>query len=383
MATISESKKRRRGRHEGSIFQRADGRWSAQLSLGFDGSGKRIRRTVSGETKKAVQDELDRLKNENREGTLLDPCKWTMGELLERWLEDDVRTRHRLTTLRRSRGVVKSHLRPHLGAVPLTKLKPSHIVGMLSSMERAGHSAATRQTAVNKLRAALRVAVDWNLIPKNPCGRALSPRASTGEIQTLDAGQVGKLLKQTEGDRLHALYVVAVTTGLRWGELCGLKWSDLDLKAGTLSVQRIIGENSGTLYVGEPKTAKSKRLVELPAMAVDALHAHRRRMLVEGHAGKEWVFVGSRGNWLCRRHVHRESFKPALKAAGLPAVKFHALRHSAATMMLAAGVHPKVVSERLGHANIGITLDVYSHVLPGMQREAAAKLDALLKAASA
>jgi integrase len=163
------------------------------------------------------------------------------------------------------------------------------------------------------------------------------------------------------------------------GELFGLRWCDVDLTAGTISVQNTLEELNGKLTLREPKTAKSRRRVELPQSVIDALHAHRKSMVVEGHAAVEYVFCNPSGGPLRRSHFHQDCFKPLLTAAGLPAIRFHDLRHTSATLLLSAGVHPKVVQERLGHSQISVTLDTYSHVLPTMQVEAASKLDTYLK----
>jgi integrase len=173
---------------------------------------------------------------------------------------------------------------------------------------------------------------------------------------------------------------LAVTAGMRLGELFGLQWPDIDLAKATLMVRRTLCELEGELFVSEPKTAKGRRRIDLPKMAVDALWRHKKRMLVEGFAAVEWVFCNSHGGPLRRSHFHANDFKPLLKRAKLPAIRFHDLRHTSATLLLSAGVHPKIVQERLGHSQISVTLDTYSHVLPTMQVEAASRLDELLLA---
>src|SRR5205807_7025156 len=193
----------------------------------------------------------------------------------------------------------------------------------------------------------------------------------------LAPGQVIRLLEAAKGDRLEALYVLAVTTGLRQGELLGLHWDDIDLAGTALRVRHTLHELNGRLWIGEPKTRRARRQVDLPAIAVVALRNHRERMMIEGHPD-ELVFCDTRGGPLRKSNLVRRSFLPLLKRAGLPTIRFHDLRHTAATLLLAQGVHPKIVQERLGHSQISLTLDTYSHVLPGMGREAASKLDALL-----
>ncbi|HXT59732.1 MAG TPA: site-specific integrase, partial [Pirellulales bacterium] len=167
-----------------------------------------------------------------------------------------------------------------------------------------------------------------------------------------------------------------------FGELAALQWSDVDLDNGVIGVNKTLTEVNAKLEVAEPKTAKGRRRIDLPAVAVDSLHDHRKRMLAEGNLGGH-VFCNRQGGPLRRSDFRAQRFKPLLVKAGLPSVRFHDLRHSHASLLLAQGVHPKIVQERLGHSQISMTLDVYSHLMPGMQRAAADGLDAMFKADSA
>ena len=197
-------------------------------------------------------------------------------------------------------------------------------------------------------------------------------------MQTLDAVQAAVLLKAAETDRLWAMYVLAITTGMRQGELLALQWTSVNLDASHLSVRH-------TLYKGKlcpPKTAKSRRQIELPAMAVDAIWRHKAAMLAEGHASSSFVFCDTIGGPLRSQNVLRRSFFPILERAELPSIRFHDLRHTAATLMLSEGINAKVVSDTLGHATVGFTLDVYAHVLPSMGRDAANRMDRLFRVAT-
>jgi integrase len=226
------------------------------------------------------------------------------------------------------------------------------------------------------LRRALQQAVKWGTVPRNVCDAVDPPRVARKEIHALTAEQAKQLLKAAADDRLGAMYTLAVSTGLRLGELFGLQWADVDLAAGTgsLMVRHTLMEVNGELSLSEPKTAKSRRKVELSTMAVDALWDHRRKMLAAGYGCEGFIFRNSTGGPLRRSHFHADNFKPLLKRAGLPDIRFHDLRHTAATLMLSGGEHPKVVQEMLGHSNISMTMDTYSHVLPTMQREAVNRL---------
>jgi integrase len=171
--------------------------------------------------------------------------------------------------------------------------------------------------------------------------------------------------------------VTAVGTGARLGELLGLRWGDIDFESKTISIQRTLLDHNGRIEVGEPKTARSRRRIDLPDFIVTALKSHRLRSPAQPHP-TAWVFIDANGGPLRKCNLMRRSFHPLLERAGLPKVRFHDLRHTAASLLFAEGVHPKVVQERLGHATIAITLDTYSHVIPTMQKEAATQLDALL-----
>ena len=196
------------------------------------------------------------------------------------------------------------------------------------------------------------------------------PRVPKSDITPLTAEQVAAFLKAAKGDRLEAAFIfVAITTGMRLGEIFGLQWPDVDLKAGALMVQHSLMELNGKLTLSEPKTARGRRKIDLPKMAVNALWKHKARMLKEGLGSVPWVFCNESGGPLRRSHFHFSEFKPTLINAGLPAIRFHDLRHTSASLLLSQGVHPKVVQERLGHSQISVTLDTYSHVLPTLQRK--------------
>jgi integrase len=205
------------------------------------------------------------------------------------------------------------------------------------------------------------------------------PRAPRPEIQALDAAQVRVLLAAAAGDPLEALYAMAVGTGLCLGELLGLRWGDLDLEAGAVQVRRALVERVGgkELYFAESKTSRARRQVDIPGFAIAALRRHKGALSALPHP-ERLVFLSPEGRPIRQGDLHRRSYKPLLVRAGLPPLPFHALRHSAATLALAAGVNPKVVQERLGHSTVTLTLDTYSHAVPTLGKDAAARLDALI-----
>ena len=367
---------RRRANGEGSVCRRADGRWVATLSVGRDARGRLVRRAVYGRTRQEAHAKLLRLQHAALDGRPVLSNRALLADYLERWLEE-ARPSLARSTHRHYGSAIRAHVAPLLGGVRLDRLEPRHVQTLHAEMERRGASPATQIKVRAVLRRALGQAVRYGLLPANPCDGVPRPRLPRKEVAYLDAGQVRRLFDAARGDPLEALVVLAVTTGLRQGELLGLQWRDVDLEARTLAVRRQLLEHSdGSLELGELKTRASRRRVDLPGTSVRALEAHRSRAKVASPDGL--VFTDSRGGPVRKGNLLRRWFRPLLKRAGLPPVRFHDLRHTHATLLLAQGAHPKVVQERLGHSQISMTLDVYSHAVPSMQREAARGLDDLL-----
>jgi len=361
------------------VFRRRDGVWAGSLTVGYDERGIRKRRTVYGPTKAAVLERLTRLRADALAGLLGDPRRLTVATFLHRWLEDVARTTTRASVYRRYAEIVRLRILPEIGGVTLSRLTPVHVQSLLTSLENKGVSPRGRQVTYDRLHRALAQAVRWGLVPRNVCDAVTRPRAPRPTMRVLTPEQVTTLLAAAREDRFHALYVLAVTTGLRQGELLGLQWDDVDLASAVLHVRHALHEVAGRLWLDQPKTTRARRTVDLPAVAVAAMRDHQARVLAKGRP-HDFVFCDTQGGPVRKSNLVRRSFLPLLKRAGLPRIRFHDLRHTAATLLLLQGVHPKVVQERLGHSQISITLDTYSHVLPSMGREAAAKLDALLGA---
>jgi integrase len=370
--------KRRRANGEGSVSRRADGRWVATISIGRDKNGRIQRRAVYGRTQREAVAHLRKLQADLASGAPVTPDKTRLGEFLDRWLEDAARPCVAFNTLRIYRGFVKNHIAPAIGGITVRQLSPANVLFLHSEMERRGASPRLRQMVHTTLRRALRDAVQWGVLARNPCDLVERPRASRSEAAYLNSDQVQALLSAAKGDRLEALIVLAVSTGLRQGELLGLQWGDIDLEARTLSVRRQLKEEKqGRPVLGELKTAKSRRLVVLPKIAVAALRVHKAQHNIAHHP-TALVFTGRRGFPLRKTNLLRRWYHPLVAKAGLPHFRFHGLRHTHATLLLSAGIHPKVVQERLGHASVMMTLDTYSHVTPSLQAEAAVRLDAAL-----
>jgi integrase len=387
--------RKRRVRGEGSIYFRAsDQTWVGSISLGQGTDGKRRRRVVYGKTAEEVSKELRRIQCEYDTGALADVTKLKVGEYLDRWLSSTAKARVQPRTWHRYEEMIRLRLKPCLPDLPLARLRSIHVEGCHTSIRLAGASPSVCQSAAEVLRSALRDAVRLKMIPFNPAEGVERPKYRRPEMQALSREQALLFLQAAKEDRLFALYVVALDTGMRQGELLALEWADVDLDAGVVVVRRTLEDQGGKLRVKEPKTAKSRRRIDLSHYALDALLDHRKRILAEGNA-RAPVFCAPEGGYLRKSNLRKRSFLPTLARANakeaeqarqegreprpLPPIRFHDLRHTCATLLLLADENPKVISERLGHANIQMTLNTYSHVLPTMQKRAASKMDGILR----
>lgn len=371
---------RRRGRGEGSIFKRSDGKWAAEVSLGHSFDGKRRRKTIYGRTRKEVHDKLLALQQDIGTG-LAEPSRMTVGQYLQHWLDSAAAHTVRPVTLAVYRQYVRLYADPWIGHIPLSKLQPLQLQQLYTERLQAGLSRRTVQYVHAILRRSFNQAVKWGMIPRNPTAAVDAPRPTRREMQVLTPQQVEQLVQTMTGDPYFALYYLAIATGCRRGELVALRWADVDWRRPSITINRTAEEVKGKAVFTEPKTARSKRLIPLPEEAVSALAEHKRQQDQAredpDYEDHDLVFCQPNGQPLRPGYV-TEHFLTFLRRAQLPRIRLHDLRHTHATMLLAAGVHPKIVSERLGHSTISLTLDTYSHVLPTMQDEVTRKLDALL-----
>ena len=372
----------RRGNGEGTITRhKKNGLYMARYTVHTATGPKR--KTIYGKTRAEVAEKLTKAMADRDIGLVFNEDNLKVGEYLKRWLSDSVKDTVKQTTYESYERIARVHLMPTLGRIKLKNLSPTHVRGLYREKLDSGLSATSVQRIHALLHKALKQAVNDGLIPRNVTEAVAAPRQIRKEIQALTPEQARAFLQAAKIDRLEALYLLAIHTGLRQGELLGLKWDDVDLDQGTLQVRRIRSAAKGAPTFTTPKNNKS-RSVRLTPQAVQTLRDHRKRQIEERlkYAGL-WqetglVFTSTVGTPLNRHNVFRRSFKPLLRRAGLPDISFHALRHSFATLMLSSREHPKVVQEMLGHSRINTTLDFYSHVLPDMQREAVDRLDVML-----
>jgi len=378
----------------GYIRRRSKGSWEVTVHLGHDPSTGRVRRrflAVKG-TKRDAESALAEALHERDTGIDISPGKITVADYLRRWLEA-VCPNLAPATYRRYEGFIRAQIVPIIGALPLAKLRPLHVQQLYACLQESGRADGRGGLAPRTLlhvhrvlSEALAQAVRWQIVARNVCQAVEAPQARRTEIRALSPEETRRLLEVAEvkntsyGDTV----ILAVHTGLRLGELLGLRWEDVDLERGTVTVrrtlQRLPGEGIG---YREPKTARSQRTMPLGSTALETLRRLRRRQLEErlalgpAYQDRGAVLSTTLGTPLDGGNLRR-AFYRLVRQAGLTALRFHDLRHTHASLLLARGVHPKVVSERLGHASIAITLDTYSHVLPNLQEEAAHDLDAWL-----
>jgi len=374
--------RRRRDRGDGAIFQRADGRWVARLR---DSEGRT--RYLYARDRAQAKQRLVEAQAVVHVGQPLPDQRLTFGRYLLDWvagLGAGVKPR----TVAYYETYVRRHLLPtDLAQKPLARLEPSDLRRLYTAKLSSGLSSTSVHHIHAVIHVALQRAVDDGVLGRNVAalvGRSNRPKVRHVEMHTIAAGdQPRRFLEAAKRERLEALLVVAITTGMRRGELLALRWKDVDLDRAVLAVTGSLqGQSRPTLNIATPKSGKS-RSVAVGTVAVDALREHRKRQAQEQLlVGGEWrdlglVFSTEFGDFLSPTTL-RLALRRTLMRAGLPTIRFHDLRHSAATLMLSRGVHPKMASEMLGHSTIAITLDLYSHVTANMQRQAADAIDAAL-----
>jgi integrase len=306
----------------------------------------------------------------------------TVAAFLKEWL-DSIAHSVRPRTWRRYSEYVDLHVIPELGSTPLSALSSRQIQGLYANKIVGGLSTMSVLHIHSVLHRALGQARRWGLIRVNPTDLVDAPRPEPLEMNALSPKEARSLLEAARGDRLEALYALAVTTGMRQGELLGLRWRDVELEQRSLRVTTSLQYVPGRgLQLSPPKTARSRRRVLLSELAVGSLQRHlktqREEMLDPLWEDNDLVFPNNRGRPMYATNLLSRSFACLLRRAGVRHVRFHDLRHTAATLLLGEGVHPKVVSEMLGHSKTAITLDTYSHATPTMQQQAANAFDRLL-----
>lgn len=370
-----------------AIIKRGN-RYAVRLDLGRGPDGKRIFKYHSGyATKRAAQQARTELLSALDRNRYVAPDKTTVADYLRgQWLPV-VQTRLRPGTWVEYRRKTETHLIPAIGQVPLQQLTTAMLNALYQHLLAGGVGPRTVQYVHATIRKALNDAVRWGLMVRNPALYAAAPTSRRVELRTWTAGELHRFLTSVRGDRLYAAWQLAALTGMRRGEILGMRWADLDLDAGWLSVRQTLVVVDNHPQVSEPKTARGRRRIALDRGSIAALRAHHKAQAAErlaagpGWSDNDLVFSRQDGAPLHPEHVRRQ-FDRHVTHAGLPRIRFHDLRHTHATLALQAGVHPKIVSERLGHSTVAMTLDVYSHAIPAIQQGAAATVADLIDAAA-
>ncbi len=378
---------------KGHIRERSPGHWAIVIDLRDPATGNRKRKWHKFEgTKRAAQTECARLVSEIQRGSYVEPNKTTVAQFLDGWLAD-VKARVSPKTYERYEQVCRKNIAPLLGAVLLPKLKPAQIseayTKALACGRRKRSGGLSPRTVHHMhviLKGALAQAVRWEMLVRNPAAAVDPPKVGHAPMHTYDLSQTAELLEAARGRRIFVPTLLAVLCGLRRGEIAALRWRNVDLVVGQLAVVQSAEQTKAGVRYKEPKSGRG-RTVALSATSVAELKAHRiqqaQDLLKVGKrlSDDDFVVTQADGLPLQPHSLGQEWVRFLARNGTLPRIRFHDLRHAHATHLLASGVHPKIASERLGHSKVGITLDLYSHVLPNMQTDAVALVVDALKAA--
>jgi len=376
----------------GHIRKRGN-KWAVVIYLGRDETtGKKLYRWHSGfKTKAEAERELARLVNDAHTGAYVEPEKMSVAEYLRFWL-GDIRSRVAPTTFHRYEIIVERHLIPALGKHQLQKLHPAHIQAYyrdaLENGRRDGKGGLSKRTVLHHhrvLHEALEHAVQLQMLARNPADAVKPPRPERKEMRVLDKDEIERLLETARRSRYYIPILLAIATGMRRGEILALRWEDVDLEGGRISVRQTLVKTGDGLQFTDPKTDRSRRVIRIGPLVVQALRRHRAQQAQEklrlGPAYQDRGLVCAQANGKPYDPAEfSKAFTSLAKRAGFPDLRFHDLRHSHATLLLRDGTPIKAVAERLGHASAAFTLDTYGHSLPDMQEAAARVVDALLSA---
>jgi integrase len=369
---------------------KGSGNWAIVLDVRDPATSKRKRRWHSfAGTKRQAQIECARLISELQGGTRVDPSRETLAAFLERWIEH-MQGQVSPRSHERYAEIARKNLVPLLGGLTLTKLQPAHISAAyakaLASGRRNGQGGLSARTVTHMhrvLRQALQQAVQWQMLPRNPADLVKPPKVERQQMTVLDAGATAELIEAARGTDMLVPILLGVLCGLRRGEVTALRWRSVDLDAGTLAVVASTEQTEQGIREKETKSGKARAVI-LPVLVAEELRQHRikqaQALLQLGVrlTGDHRVVTRADGQPLQPRSL-THAFVKFIRRHGLQQVRLHDLRHSHATHMLAAGVHPKIAQERLGHSSVSVTIDLYSHVLPGMQAEAVNRVDATIR----
>jgi len=368
----------------GSIKELCKNKYQVRVYIGIRANGKRnYHAKVIHGNKKDAERYLAKVIRERDLGEFVEPSKDLMREFMKQWLDTAARPRVAASTFKTYSDYVGTYLNPALGDCRLSKLGPMEIQHFYNSLNDRGLSPKTVKHVHGVLRSALNQALKWNLIRSNPALHVDLPKSKKKEMMALNQEQARLFLDHTVVSPYKSLFSLLITTGMRPSEALGLRWCDIDLENARISVQRSMARSGKSWSLEDLKTSHSRRSIPLPPSVLKDLKEHRTEQVKtilkeKDYQENDLVFAGKKGEPLDYKNLYHRHFKRILKEAGLPDIRLYDLRHTCSTLLLAAGENPKIVSERLGHSSVTITLDTYSHVLPDMQDKATAKLETML-----
>jgi integrase len=384
---------------EGSIRKRSNGSWEARYTCGYNpDTGKQIRKSIYGHTKQEVQVKLREIYASMDNGTFIEPTKFAVGMWLDTWLEEYKKKNIRNPTYLVYKDAIRLHVNPKIGSILLSKLRPEHIQRLINDLQtdsgrndgkKGGLSPATVIKIKNILHAAFKQAVKNSLMARNPIEAVEAPKLKQKEIKFLSPQEQETFVSVIKEDRFRPLFLVALGTGMRIGELLALTWDCVDFDKQTLYVNKSLSytKNSSTnklvYVVNDPKTPTSRRQIPLNESIIKILRQHRSAQMQERlKAGSAWinldlVFCTETGNFLNPRNINRKLYYIS-ETNNLPKISFHCLRHTFATRAFEANIKPKVVQEILGHADISMTLNTYTHAMDDTKREEMKKMESIL-----
>lgn len=385
---------KRRPNRTGNIYQRKDGRFEGRVHIGTDPkTGRNKRKSFYGKSEQEVKQQLRQYLAKVELGMCVEPDRITVGEWLDTWLEQYVKPTVRITTYENYEMFIRVHIKPFLGHVTLQKLRPNQLQRLYNEKQengrvdgKGGLSARSIRIMHTIIHSSLEQAIKEELVTRNVSKSTTLPKQEKKEIRVLTLEEQKRFMDLLEGDRLGVAFLMLLGTGLRRGELLGLRWQDVNLKNGIIHVQRQLVQakvdGKYQLIFQPPKTNQGRRTIPLPTWCLSSLKAHRAKQNEEKLSCGSWyqdndlVFATWDGKPLQPGNFERR-FKKLIKQAQLPETNLHALRHTFATRLLEQNEHPKVVQDLLGHSQISLTLDTYSHVLPDQKQQAIAKLNFL------
>ncbi len=376
---------KRRSNGEGNIRKRKDGRWEGRYTAGINPeNGKQIFKNVLGKTQAEVKEKLKKALADSQRLDLAKQGKYTVGTWMDVWFENVAKIKVRPSSHQTYKGYIDNHIKPNIGNIPLEKLTTMELQkfyrklltsGRVERVEAAkqpkGLSAKTVRNINQVISSAMDFAIAQKIILENPCKAVALPKIEHKEMQTIPAEQLQAFLTEANATGVYEMYYIELATGLRRGELLGLKWEDIDMKQGIIRVRRQVARIDGKIVEAPLKTKNSYRTVTISQQAIEVLKQQKAK------TNDQYVFPSPNGGPISPDSVNN-MLKRVLERAGIPKVRFHDLRHTFATLALQNGVDIKTVSGMLGHFSAGFTLDTYAHVTTAAQKEAAQTMGDIL-----